>query len=240
MQGDLTAEASRACLSPVPAGVGALRRCLDVAAASVLLVLVTPLLAAAALLVLVLDGRPVIFRQQRVGENGRPFAMLKLRTMRPSAGPAAAVTTATDSRVTALGRLLRRTSIDELPQLWHVLRGQMTLVGPRPESVELAAQYPERSRVVLTARPGLTGPAQLTYRQRSVVPPPGWPADRWYIEVLVPLRTTTDLEFLRHATLRRTLVWIWRTARLASGTGHYERSVPPGSASSDRPRVSPK
>lgn len=117
------------------------RRMLDVAFALTLLVLLLPLLVLLALLVRVTSGAPVLFRQPRVGAGGREFTLLKFRSMRQdSAGPE--VTSSCDRRVTGLGRLLRRLSLDELPQLWNVLRGDMTLAGPRPEVPHLAERYP--------------------------------------------------------------------------------------------------
>ena len=144
-----------------------LRRALDVTVAVVVLIVALPLMLVVAVLLLVRDGRPVLFTQQRVGEHGQPFLLYNFRSMRPTDGPG--VTAAHDARVTRFGAVLRRTSLDELPQLWHVLRGQMTLVGPRPESVDLALRYPEQYRYVLHARPGLTGPARLD-RGGSLVP----------------------------------------------------------------------
>jgi lipopolysaccharide/colanic/teichoic acid biosynthesis glycosyltransferase len=122
------------------------------------------------------------------------------------------VTAAGDARITRTGVLLRRASLDELPQLWHILRGRMTLVGPRPESVELAARYPAGCRFVLDARPGLTGPTQLRFRERSATPPPGWDVDAWYLSVLVPRRTACDLVYLTRPTLGRTLGYLLLTA----------------------------
>src|SRR5262249_3198709 len=159
-----------------------------------LLLLALPVLALAAALILATDRGPVVFRQQRLGENGRPFTLVKLRSMRVGGGPE--VTTSSDDRVTPVGRMLRRTSIDELPQLCDVVRGEMTLAGPRPESVSLAARYPASCRVVLQARPGLTGPAQLRFRERTAVPPPGWDVEQWYLQRLVPLRVAGDLDYL--------------------------------------------
>jgi lipopolysaccharide/colanic/teichoic acid biosynthesis glycosyltransferase len=196
--------------------VGRARRCLDVVVSSVGLIVATPLIAMAAALVLFTDGRPVFFKQSRIGEHARPFTMYKLRSMRISdagSGSGPGVTTSADPRVTRVGRVLRRLSIDELPQLWHVFRGQMTLVGPRPESVSLAAGYPRSSKFVLLCRPGLTGPAQLTYREASATPPPSWPdADSWYLTVIVPLRTEADLGYLIRPTFWQTLRWLAATA----------------------------
>jgi len=212
--------------------IGPARRLLDVLVAAVLLLLVSPLLAIIALSILVTSGRPVLFRQPRIGEDGRPFVLYKLRTMRMVAsGPE--VTAASDARITRLGAFLRRTAIDELPQLWHVLRAQMTLVGPRPESATLADRYPESCRSVLLARPGLTGPAQLQYRERSAVPPEGWTdVERWYLDVLVPLRVAADQEYLERPTVRRTLHYLVVTALFVLGLADVQQPVSGQTASS--------
>ncbi|NUR97479.1 MAG: sugar transferase [Kribbellaceae bacterium] len=214
--------------------VGPGRRLLDLAIGGLLLIVATPLLLVVAVLVLVTSGRPVLFRQARVGENGRVFNLYKFRTMRTvAAGPE--VTAATDSRITPIGAILRRTAIDELPQLWHVVRGQMTLVGPRPESAALAERYPDACRPVLLARPGLTGPAQLRYRERSAVPPDTWTdVERWYLDVLVPLRVAADREYLDRPTIRRTLYYVLVTGLFVAGLADLQRPVTP-----PLPRTSP-
>ncbi|MFC5264781.1 sugar transferase [Kribbella qitaiheensis] len=222
----LIARARHRSVAPgAPSVVGPGRRLLDLAVASVLLILVAPLVAVIAVLILVTSGRPVFFSQSRVGEHGRRFTLYKLRTMRVVAsGPE--VTAATDVRITTLGAFLRRTAIDELPQLWHVLRGQMTLVGPRPESDALARRYPASCQSILLARPGLTGPAQLHYRERSAVPPPSWSdVESYYLQVLVPLRVAADQEYLRRPTLRRTLHYLVLTALFVSGLVDVQRPV---------------
>ncbi len=200
------------------------RRALDITVALVLLIVTLPVMLVVAGLVLLLEGRPVLFTQERVGENELPFRLYKFRSMRTTEGPG--VTAAHDVRVTRLGAVLRRTSVDELPQLWHVLRGQMTLVGPRPESVELALRYPEQCRFVLHARPGLTGPAQLAYRERAAVPPPGWnEPEAWYLSVLVPLRAAADLEFLTRPTVWRAVRCMLLTAGFLLGVVDLQRPV---------------
>ena len=207
--------------------VGPGRRAVDVAASAVLVLLTAPLVLVAAVLILLTDGRPVLFRQERVGEDGVPFRLTKLRTMRAApAGGAAEVTATGDPRITRLGAALRRTSIDELPQLWHVLSGRMTLVGPRPESVGLAARYPESCRPVLLARPGLTGPAQLRYREASAVPPAGWTdVEGWYLDVVVPLRVAADLEYLRRPTVGATLRLLLVTALFVVGLADVQATA---------------
>jgi lipopolysaccharide/colanic/teichoic acid biosynthesis glycosyltransferase len=209
-----------------PFPVSRSRRCLDVVIAGVALVVCLPVLAVLALAIVLVDGRPVLFRQLRVGEAGTPFVLLKLRTMAPGrSGPS--VTAAGDARITRTGVLLRLASLDELPQLWHVLRGTMTLVGPRPESVELAGRYPAELRFVLEARPGLTGPTQLRFRERSATPPPGWDVDPWYLTALVPRRVASDLTFLERPTLGRTLGYLGLTALQLLGLWSPSSAVEP-------------
>ncbi|WP_323096403.1 sugar transferase [Intrasporangium sp. YIM S08009] len=211
------------------------RRWLDVAVAATSLVLLSPVLLVVALAVRLSSPGPVIFRQVRLTRGRTPFTLYKFRTMRVgAAGPE--VTRRGDPRVTGPGRLLRKTSLDELPQLVNVLRGQMTLVGPRPETPALAARYPAEVAWVLDETPGLTGPAQISLRDDvSVVSVPGAGeasvadpevVERWYVEHLVPLRVATDLTFLRRPTLWATLRVIGWTARyLVTGQPPV---IPPG------------
>ncbi len=160
-----------------------LRRALDIVVSAVGLVLASPLLAAAAIAIRMEGPGPVLFRQQRAGRDGEPFEMLKLRTMINDAertGPGLAVN-AGDARITRVGALLRRSSLDELPNLINVLRGEMSLIGPRPTLPSQVAQYTERQRGRLAIRPGITGWAQVN--GRASLP---WPErielDLYYIE----------------------------------------------------------
>jgi lipopolysaccharide/colanic/teichoic acid biosynthesis glycosyltransferase len=150
---------------PAAAGPGAaaLKRGMDVAVSAALLVAAAPLLALSALAVLVEDGRPVLFRQARVGWRGRDFALLKLRSMRVhDAAPEAVGQVRGDhALVTRAGRVLRRLKLDELPQLWNVLRGDMSLVGPRPTIRSQVDAYDAFQRRRLLVRPGMTGWAQV-------------------------------------------------------------------------------
>jgi len=170
--------------SDPPRSTLAMKRTMDVVASGALLALLFPLLAAIALLILIDSGRPVFFRQRRIGKDGAPFKMRKFRTMVTDAEarlgdlvdlekldqPAFKIQD--DPRVTRAGRLLRRTSLDELPQLINVLRGDMSLVGPRPEEEAIVAMYDERQRSRLAVKPGMTGPMQvygrsdLTFEER--------------------------------------------------------------------------
>jgi len=159
------------------------KRAIDVAGATMGLTLASPVLAAAAVAIKLEDGGPVFYRQRRVGEHGEDFALLKLRTMVVGAetkGAGYAVDRG-DPRITRTGRLLRRLSLDELPQLWNVVRGDMSLIGPRPTLRYQVDQYTPRQRRRLSVRPGLTGWAQVNGRTKLP-----WDErielDLWYVE----------------------------------------------------------
>jgi lipopolysaccharide/colanic/teichoic acid biosynthesis glycosyltransferase len=158
-------------------------RALDVAGAAVGLAVASPFLGAAALAIKLDDGGPVLYRQRRVGRDGQEFELLKLRTMVVGAerqGAGWAVNRG-DPRITRAGRLLRRLSLDELPQLWNVVRGEMSLIGPRPTLAYQVEQYTPRQRRRLEVRPGITGWAQV--QGRASLP---WEErielDVWYVE----------------------------------------------------------
>jgi lipopolysaccharide/colanic/teichoic acid biosynthesis glycosyltransferase len=160
-----------------------MNRALDIATAAVGLALTSPILAASAVAIKLEDGGPVLYRQVRVGKDGEDFELLKLRTMVVGAekkGAGYAVDKG-DSRITRVGRLLRKTSVDELPQLWNVLRGEMSLIGPRPTLRYQVDQYTAHQRRRLDVRPGLTGWAQVN--GRATLP---WAErielDVWYVE----------------------------------------------------------
>ncbi|HEX4698995.1 MAG TPA: sugar transferase [Actinomycetes bacterium] len=187
------------------------RRALDVAVSLTALMALLPILLVLAVLVRCTSRGPVLFRQVRVGAGGRPFVMLKFRSMSVGALGGPQVTTQTDQRITALGRVLRRSSLDELPQLVNVLRGQMTLVGPRPETVDLAARYPDDCRWVLQHAPGLTGPCQIRLRDREALPPEAVDAEDYYLSVLVPRRVALDMTFLGRPTVTATMAVLLET-----------------------------
>jgi lipopolysaccharide/colanic/teichoic acid biosynthesis glycosyltransferase len=142
-----------------------------------LALLLAPVLAVVALVVRLADGRPLLFVHERAGLNGRPFALLKFRTMRPPGSPGEPDA----ARITGVGRLLRRSSLDELPELWNVIRGEMNLVGPRPLPVAYTADYSPSEARRLEVKPGLTGLVQvrgrnaLTWNEKFAL-------DVWYVE----------------------------------------------------------
>jgi lipopolysaccharide/colanic/teichoic acid biosynthesis glycosyltransferase len=158
-------------------------RALDVMGASLGLALASPLLAAGALAIKLVDRGPILYRQRRVGRDGIEFELLKLRTMVVGADQQGAgwAVNRGDPRITPVGRLLRRLSLDELPQLWNVVRGEMSLIGPRPTLAYQVEQYTPRQRKRLDVRPGITGWAQI--HGRASLP---WEErielDVWYVE----------------------------------------------------------
>jgi lipopolysaccharide/colanic/teichoic acid biosynthesis glycosyltransferase len=186
------------------------RRVLDVAAAATGLLLLSVPLLIIYLLVRVTSRGPGVFRQSRVGQGGRPFVMYKFRTMRQNVG-GLTLTANRDPRLTAIGRLLRRYSLDELPQLVNVLRGQMTLVGPRPQTYDLAVYYAADCRWVFDHRPGLTGLSEVRFRDFDVLGP-GEEVDVVnYIQRIVPARVSVDAVYLRDPSLRATFGALWDT-----------------------------
>ena len=144
------------------------KRCIDFALSTLILVLASPILIAAALTVWLESGSPILFRQERVGLKFSCIHILKFRTMRvQSSGPL--VTVGGDRRITKVGRYLRRTKIDELPQFWNVLRGDMSVVGPRPEVPMYVECYKERYRSILAVRPGITDLASIYFRNEEAI-----------------------------------------------------------------------
>src|SRR5215468_3657988 len=144
------------------------RRAVDIIASAVALVLLAPLLGVLALLVRFTTGRPVFFQQWRAGQNGAPFRLIKFRTMRVDAEQSGgSLTFQADRRITRVGRFLRDFKLDELPQFWNVLRGEMTLIGPRPEVLDWVERYTPEQREVLTVKPGLGDPVQLLFRHEQ-------------------------------------------------------------------------
>jgi lipopolysaccharide/colanic/teichoic acid biosynthesis glycosyltransferase len=172
------------------------KRAFDVAVSLVVLVVTLPLTLTVALAVAFECGRPVLYRGWRVGREGRIFRIVKFRTMlRGAGGLGGAITVAGDPRVTRVGRLLRRTKLDELPQLLNVLRGEMSLVGPRPEHPNYVRLYTARQRRVLSVRPGITGIASVRYRNEQDLLR-GENADALYRSVIMPDKLRLEVDYL--------------------------------------------
>lgn len=190
------------------------KRLFDLCFAAFGLLLLAPVLLALALWVVWDSPGPAFFRQQRVGRAGRLFRIYKFRTMHPraeAAGPA--ITVGADARITRAGHWLRRTKADELPQLFNVLRGDMSLVGPRPEVPHYVALYPDTVRdLVLSVRPGITDRASIEFRDESTLLGQSNDPERTYVEQILPIKLRYAAEYARSHTLWGDLKIIAMTA----------------------------
>jgi lipopolysaccharide/colanic/teichoic acid biosynthesis glycosyltransferase len=177
------------------------KRAFDLAATMTGLFIIWPVLVVIAFAVKV-DGGPAFFRQERVGRGGRRFRIWKFRTMVPNAerlGPQ--LTADGDARITRLGGWLRKTKFDELPQLFNVLAGEMSLVGPRPEVPRYVALYSGEQRRVLGLLPGITDPASIAYRDEARLLASAVDPERLYVEQIMPEKIRLNLEYARRATI---------------------------------------
>jgi lipopolysaccharide/colanic/teichoic acid biosynthesis glycosyltransferase len=167
-----------------------------------------PLIVAA----LALSGEwPLLFRQQRVGTKGRIFVLYKFRTMRNRAG-GPQVTAGDDARITTVGRILRKTKLDELPEFWNVLKGEMSLVGPRPEVPRYVDLTNQQWQLVLQARPGITDPVTLRLRnEEKLLAEVKGDHEQFYLEVLQPLKLQGYVQYLSQRSWREDLVILWKT-----------------------------
>lgn len=151
------------------------------------------------------------FIQKRVGKDGKIFTVVKIKTMRPSREIATTVTRTGDPRITPLGQLFRRTKIDELPQLWNVLLGEMSFVGPRPDVPGFADKLEGEDRLLLSIRPGITGPATLKYRNEEDLLAGSDEPETYNREVLWPDKVSINLQYIRDWHLLGDVRYIWQT-----------------------------
>lgn len=179
------------------------KRVLDVVGSFLALLLTSPLLLLIAVAIKLTSPGPMLFRQKRVGKNGRLFEILKFRSMRVNAeneGPE--MTAAGDTRVTVVGAALRRTKLDELPQFWNVLVGDMSFVGPRPRVPNHVAMYSDRHRVLLSIRPGITDPASIQYlHEEELLRRQSDPEQ--YAQQLLNQKLAISLEYVSHMSFRQ-------------------------------------
>ena len=189
------------------------KRAFDLLGAGLALLLLAPLMVVVALWIKLDSPGPVFFRQHRVGRHGVPFLIHKFRTMRADA-EGLPLTVGDDPRITRAGRFLRRTRLDELPQFIDVLRGTMSLVGPRPEVPRYVALYPPALRDrVLAVRPGLTDPASLAFIDEAALLAAAADPEREYVERILPAKLQRAAEYAETASLATDLAVLARTAR---------------------------
>jgi lipopolysaccharide/colanic/teichoic acid biosynthesis glycosyltransferase len=192
----------------------AVRRSADLVASTLALVVLSPLLATVALLVRLDSPGPALFRQVRVGRNGRPFQILKFRTMRADQAEASRITGSGDPRITRLGGRLRSTKIDELPQLVNVFLGQMSIVGPRPEVPEFVDLWPSSWRpTILSVRPGLADPVTLQLRREEELLAASPNAESFYKSELLPLKVAGYSQYVATRTLSSDCIVIAQAVR---------------------------
>ncbi|AZA10439.1 sugar transferase [Corynebacterium gerontici] len=193
----------------------AARRCIDVAASAVGLTLLAAPMAAIALGIKVSSPGPVFFTQERVGKGGEPFKLIKFRSMRPAQdGKAAQVTAGGDPRITKIGAFLRDWKLDELPQLINVLKGDMSLVGPRPEVPRYTQHWPQQqATVILSVRPGITDPVTVQLRDEEALLAAQEDPERYYIETLLPEKAARYTKYVRSRTLLQDLQTILATVK---------------------------
>jgi lipopolysaccharide/colanic/teichoic acid biosynthesis glycosyltransferase len=189
-----------------------MRRLLDLIASVLVLIAAAPLMLLLAMAVKVQDDGPIFFRQQRVGRNGCLFTLWKFRSMRIR-NQGAPITSSGDRRITPLGRFLRRYKLDELPQLWNVLRGDMSLIGPRPEVPHFVVAGDPVWQAVHRVRPGITDVATLVYRDEERILAGYDDPERAYRDAVLPAKLALNLEYLRQRSLGRDLKLLALTIR---------------------------
>lgn len=208
-----------------------MKRVFDLVAATVGLFLLSPLLLLVAIAVRVFDGAPVFFVQKRVGQFGQSFEMYKFRTMRGGSGPVGSqLTVKGDERITNCGSVLRKTKLDEFPQLLNVIKGDMSIVGPRPEVQHYVDNYTVEQKQVLELMPGITDEASIRYVNESDLLLESKNPERFYIDVVMPEKIRINLDYAKHSNLwtdfKVVLRTVFRVLKVneadASKTGLYQ------------------
>ena len=187
----------------------------------------------AAVAVFIDSPGPILYRSRRIGRNGVPFWMLKFRTMRHLAG-GPLISSKTDQRFTPVGRFLAQTRLDELPQLWNVLRGEMRMVGPRPELEEFVREQSESYERILTVPPGLTGPTQLVFADEGAILAASEDRDELYRREILPAKVRLDLAYVEHHSIRGDLSAVLRTCLLPAVKTGYRIAARFGAGPSQR------
>ena len=196
------------------------KRVFDLLFSVVGLLVLCPLLLLLAIAVKLSSRGPVLFRQQRIGKAGRPFCIVKFRSMVVNAEKRGlGVTRDGDPRITALGRILRKCKLDELPQLWNVLVGDMSFVGPRPEIPRYVAHYTGEQNAVLTLKPGITDLATLEFRNEEELLRTAADTEKFYVEYCVPRKIKLNLAYADTANVWEDIKIILRTLLLLLGGG---------------------
>jgi lipopolysaccharide/colanic/teichoic acid biosynthesis glycosyltransferase len=194
-----------------------LRRVMDLVVGFTATIVFAPVMLLCALAILVESGGPVLFAQERLGKGGRPFVMYKFRKFAKSSVAGCSLTTRADSRLNIVGRILLATKFDELPQLFNVIRGDMSIIGPRPESLAFADCFVGGFERVLDHKPGIFGPCQTLFRNESNLYPEGADPVAFYRARLFPMKARIDLAYYPHRTLPSDALWLIRSVLAVFG-----------------------
>ena len=188
-----------------------MKRVLDIIASAIGLLILSPVFIVVIYLIKQHDGGPIFYHARRIGKGGQEFAVYKFRSMVVDADrQGAAVTISSDDRITPIGKFLRDTKLDELPQLLNVLKGEMSLVGPRPEDPRYVEKYTPQQRRILDYPPGITSAASLTYRnEESLLSGDDW--ETQYLNQIMPDKLAIDLEYCDRANIGQDLILILKT-----------------------------
>lgn len=216
-----------------------LRRVVDILCAGMGIVVSFPILLIVALAIWIEGGRPILYSQLRLGLHGSPFRMYKFRKFRADCDDRGSpLTMVNDDRMTRIGRTLAAFKLDELPQLWNILRGDMSFVGPRPETLVFADCFINGFEKILEHRPGLVGPCQVLFRHENMLLPQDGDAAEFYREVLFPAKAKIDLAYYSNRTVTSDLRWIVRAAWIALGEPLLSRlrRLPPNGQSGVTPK----
>ena len=195
-----------------------MKRCLDVTVSGAAIAILSPMLLLIALAIKIDSRGPALYRGRRVGARGRQFAMLKFRTMVVGADTLGGPSTPNDDpRITTIGQYLRRYKLDELPQLFNTLKGDMSLVGPRPEVPQYVALFTDEERQILDVKPGITDLATLWNADEGTVLAEADDPERFYLEVIRPRKIQLQLEYVRSRNFWSDLQIIWHTLTIIAG-----------------------
>ncbi|HEV2075829.1 MAG TPA: sugar transferase [Thermoleophilaceae bacterium] len=232
--GEATAKPDRGVLTSRSSA--RLIRAFDLAVAVVMLPPALLVGAIIAVIIFVDSPGPIFYHSRRIGKGGEAFDMLKFRKMRRDA-TGAPLTKHRDERLTPIGEFLVATKLDELPQLWNVLRGQMSIVGPRPEVAEFVSMYADEYREILSVVPGITGPAQLEYIEERHLLADAHESSQLYAEEILPRKIAVDLDYIRTQSLRRDLAILAHTALMPARTLREPLSLAAARARRERARM---
>lgn len=195
-----------------------MKRLADIFVSGLGLLVGAPICGVIAVVIRSSSSGPILFRQNRVGLNGKEFVIHKFRTMRTDHS-GIAVSTSSDPRVTRVGTILRRTKLDELPQLWDVFRGEMSLVGPRPEVPEFVALWPDDLRpLILSVRPGITDPASIHYRNEAEELASAADPQKHYVEEILPRKAKMYAQYVKTQSMAGDLGILLQTIRAVTTT----------------------